>query len=347
MIKAGIMGSTGYVGSELTRILFHHPEVEVKVLTSKNYSNNDFNLIYQNFNKICELKCEDNNLEKVVNELDIVFLALPHGMTSKMLTDSVIQNVKVIDLSADFRLKSKEVYQKWYNVKHSNDLLLKKAVYGLPEWNRKQVITSKLIANPGCYPTCVLLCLLPLLKEGIIKENNIIVDAKSGVSGAGRTLALAMHYAECNESIKAYKVLSHQHTPEIEGQLSEIVGNDISITFTTHLIPMNRGILCTCYGKLQGAYDYETLKEIYEKHYRNEYFIRLTKKGIFPETKWVKGSNYCDIGFAIDKEKDSVIIIGAIDNLVKGAAGQAVQNMNLMFELDENIGLQSIPIFPI
>ena len=347
MIKAGIMGSTGYVGSELVRILYHHPEVEIKVLTSKSHSNKDFNSIYHNFSKICELKCEENNLEEVVNQLDIVFLSLPHGITSKILTESILKNVKVIDLSADFRLKSMEEYEKWYKEKHNNNILLKKAVYGLPEWKRKQISTSRFIANPGCYPTCALLCLSPLIKEGIIEEKNIIIDAKSGVSGAGRTLALTTHFAECNESVKAYNVLSHRHTPEIEGQLRELNENVISITFTPHLIPMNRGILSTCYGTLKKGYEYDDIKEIFEKYYHNEFFIRLTSKDIFPETKWVKGSNYCDIGFTIDENTDRIIIIGAIDNLIKGAAGQAVQNMNLMFNLEEDIGLKSIPMFPI
>jgi len=341
------MGSTGYVGSELIRILYNHPDVEIKIITSKNHNNQAFNSVYQNFNKICETKCEENDLEKIASQLDIVFLALPHGVTSKILTNSVIKDVKIIDLSADFRLKSVEIYEKWYKIKHYNTFLLDIAVYGLSEWKRKKIASSRLITNPGCYPTCALLCLLPLIKEGIIEEENIIIDAKSGVSGAGRTLALTTHYSECNESIKAYNVFSHRHTPEIEEQLSEFIGNEISITFTTHLVPMNRGILCTCYGNLKRAYDYEDLKKIYEKYYKNEFFIRLTKKGVFPETKWVKGSNYCDIGYSVDENTSRIIIIGAIDNLIKGAAGQAVQNMNLMFNLDENRGLKSIPMFPV
>jgi N-acetyl-gamma-glutamyl-phosphate reductase len=347
MIKAGIMGSTGYVGSELVRILYHHPEVEIKVLTSKNHVDQAFNSVYQNFNNICEITCEENELEKIVNQLDIVFLALPHGVTSRIVTNEILQDVKIIDLSADFRLKSVELYEKWYGSKHYNEFLLNRAVYGLSEWKRKQIASSRLITNPGCYPTCALLCLLPLIKDGIIEEENIIIDAKSGVSGAGRTLSLTTHFTECNESIKAYNVLSHPHTPEIEGQLSKLVENEISITFTTHLVPMNRGILCTCYGNLKRAYDYEELKKIYEKYYKNELFIRLTTKGVFPDTKWVKGSNYCDIGFSVDEKRSKIIIIGAIDNLIKGAAGQAVQNMNLMFNLEENVGLQSIPMFPI
>jgi len=346
-IKAGIIGATGYAGQELVRILYHHPEVEIKVLSSKNHNNQVYNSIYENFNKICELKCDETELETIANQLDIIFLALPHGVTSKLLTDSILKNVKVIDLSADFRLKSIDIYKEWYKIKHNNKDLLNEAIYGLSEWKRKQIIASRLIANPGCYPTCALLCLLPLIKEGVLEADNIIIDAKSGVSGAGRALNRATHFSACNESIKAYNVTSHRHMPEIEQQLSELYGNEISVTFTPHLLPMNRGILCTCYGNLKNSYNYYEIKLIYEKYYHNEFFIRLTKKGVFPETKWVKGSNYCDIGFTLHKKTGKIIIIGAIDNLIKGAAGQAVQNMNLMFNLEENTGLKSIPMFPV
>ena len=347
MIKAGIIGATGYAGQELVRILYHHPEVEIKVLSSKNHNNQDYNSIYENFNKICELKCDETELETIANQLDIIFFTLPHGITSKLLTDSILKNVKVIDLSADFRLKSVDIYKEWYKIKHNNKNILNKAVYGLSEWKRKQIIGSRLIANPGCYPTCALLCLLPLIKEGVLEVDNIIIDAKSGVSGTGRSLNRATHFSECNESIKAYNVTSHRHMPEIEQELSELYGNEISVTFTPHLLPMNRGILCTCYGNLKNSYNYDEIKLIYEKYYHNEFFIRLTKKGVFPETKWVKGSNYCDIGFTLHKKTGKIIVIGAIDNLIKGAAGQAVQNMNLMFNLEEKTGLKSIPIFPI
>lgn len=347
MIKAGIIGSTGYVGSELVRILYYHPEVEVKVITSKNHVHQLYDSIYHNFNTICELKCDDNNLETIVDKLDIVFFALPHGTSSKMITEKILDKIKIIDLSADFRLKSAELYEKWYGLKHDNTGLLKTAIYGLSEWKRKEIVNSRFVSNPGCYSTCALLCLLPLIKEGVIDEKNIIVDAKSGVSGAGRSLALATHFSECNESIKAYKVMSHRHTPEIENQLSEISGMELSISFTPHLIPMNRGILCTCYGNLKNGNSFDKIKDIYEKYYQDEYFIRLTKKGVFPETKWVKGSNYCDIGFIVDELTGKIIIIGVIDNLIKGAAGQAIQNMNLMFDLEENLGIKSIPMFPV
>ncbi|GAG93993.1 unnamed protein product, partial [marine sediment metagenome] len=242
---------------------------------------------------------------------------------------------------------SEEVYEEWYKIKHNNKDLFDQAVYGLSEWKRKEIKESRLVANPGCYPTCALLCLLPLIKEGILEADSIIIDAKSGVSGAGRSLNLTTHFSECNESIKAYSVNSHRHTPEIEQELSELYGNEISVTFTPHLIPMNRGILCTCYGNLKNSFSYDEIEQLYEKYYQNEFFIRLTKKGVFPETKWIKGSNYCDIGFTLNKSANKIIIIGAIDNLVKGAAGQAVQNMNLMFNLRENMGLKSIPMFPV
>ncbi|MFX1365313.1 MAG: N-acetyl-gamma-glutamyl-phosphate reductase [Promethearchaeota archaeon] len=347
MIRAGIIGATGYIGSELVRILYNHPEVELKLLTSKNHKNQSYNSVYSNFNKICEMICDEDDLNSAINQLDIIFLSLPHGVTSEILTDDILKNVKVIDLSADFRLKNVDEYELWYSIKHNNASLLNKAVYGLSEWKRDQIKSSKLVANPGCYPTCALLCLLPLIKEGILDERNIIIDAKSGVSGAGRSLNLGTHFSECNESTKAYKVLSHRHTPEIEQELGELKGNEISVIFTPHLLPMNRGILCTCYGILKKSYNYEDIKKIYEKNYSNEFFIRLMGKNEFPETKWVKGSNYCDIGFCLDEKANRIIIIGAIDNLVKGGAGQAVQNMNLMFNLKENIGLKSIPMFPI
>jgi N-acetyl-gamma-glutamyl-phosphate reductase len=212
MIKAGIMGSTGYVGSELVRMLYHHPKVEIKIITSKNHNGQVFNSVYQNFNTIYDMICEENDLTKIAKNLDIIFLALPHGVTSKILTNDILDDVKVIDLSADFRLQSRGLYEKWYDYTHVNESVLSKAVYGLSEWKREQIATSRLIANPGCYPTCALLSLLPLIKEEIIEEGSIIIDAKSGVSGAGRTLTLTTQYSECNESIKAYKVSSHQHT---------------------------------------------------------------------------------------------------------------------------------------
>ncbi|KKK41235.1 MAG: N-acetyl-gamma-glutamyl-phosphate reductase [Candidatus Lokiarchaeum sp. GC14_75] len=347
MIKVGIIGATGYSGSELVRILYHHPKVDIITLSSNSHNDQVYSSVFENFNKISEMKCEEEDLESLSEELDVVFLALPNGKAFELLTDSILKNVKVIDLSGDFRLKDVGVYEEWYKLKHLNESLIDKATYGLSEWKRSQIKNSSLISNPGCYPTCALLSLLPLIKENILEENSIIIDAKSGVSGAGRSLNLTTHFSECNESIKPYSVKSHRHTPEIEQELNEITGNGNSIIFTPHLLPMNRGILCTIYGTLKQQINYDEIKNIYEKYYKDEYFIRLTKENIFPETKWVKGSNYCDIGFTSDKRSNKIIIIGAIDNLIKGAAGQAVQNMNIMFNLKENMGLDSIPIFPI
>ncbi|MDD3014747.1 MAG: N-acetyl-gamma-glutamyl-phosphate reductase [Candidatus Gastranaerophilales bacterium] len=346
MIKAGIIGSTGYVGQELTRILLQHPDINLVQTTSHSYIGQNYDQIYENFREIYSGECQEENIEKIADELDVIFLALPHGIASKKITPKILEKTKIIDLGADFRLNSKETYENWYNTEHFSENLLKEAVYGLCELKRNKIKTANLIANPGCYTTCSILSLAPLLKSGIIKDDSIIIDAKSGVSGAGRALNLGVHYNECNESIKAYKLASHRHTPEIEQELSILANKDITITFTPHLVPMNRGILVTAYATLKEKIKYEEISSIYKKFYENEYFIRLTQKEIYPETRWVKGSNFCDIGFTVDERTNRLIVVGAIDNLIKGAAGQAVQNMNLIFGIDEKVGLTTIPIFP-
>ena len=316
MIKAAIVGSTGYAGEELTRILLHHPEVEISHVTSHSFSGKRYDSIYPSFaNKFNNL-CEEENIEKLAEDSDVIFIALPHG-----------------------------IYEEWYKTEHESPYLLEQSVYGLCEWKRNEIKNAKLIANPGCFTTCSILSLSPLVKENLIDLNSIIIDAKSGVTGAGRTLDIGTHYTECNESTKAYKVASHRHTPEIEQELIELAGQEFKLSFTPHLIPMQRGILSTCYANLKdSSVTYEQIKEVYKKYYGNEYFIRLTEKGIFPETKWVRNSNYCDIGFAIDKRTNKIVVVGAIDNLIKGAAGQAIQNMNIIFGIDEKIGLDNIPI---
>ena len=340
MLKVAVVGSTGYVGTELIRLLINNSEVDLKFITSETYEGSLYSSIYENYRDVFTKTCDNKDLEKIADEVDLIFMALPHGIVSKEINDSILKKAKVIDISADYRIKDKQVYEKWYNTKHGSPELLEEAVYGLCEKNRKDIKNARLVANPGCYPTCSILSLMPLLKENIIEKNNIIIDVKSGVTGAGRGLNLATHYTECNESIKAYSIGSHRHTPEIEEQLGTLVN------FTPHLIPMNRGILATCYGNLKEDLDYDDIKKIYEKYYKDEYFIRLTKEGIFPETKWVKGSNFCDIGFKVDKRTNKIIVVGAIDNMIKGAAGQAVQNMNIMFDLGENTGLKDVSIFP-
>lgn len=346
MIKAGIIGATGYAGSELVRILMQHPEVEIRTMTAHSYVGKQYDEVYESYREINEMVCEDLDIEKMAEECDVIFMALPHGVASKVITEDILNKTKVIDFGADFRLSDADVYEKWYGVKHFGRDTLEKAVYGLCEANREEIKKKSLIANPGCYTTCSILSLRPLLLDGLIDEDSIIIDAKSGVTGAGRGLSLPTMYDECNESVKAYKIASHRHTPEIEEQLSKAAKKEITLNFTPHLIPMNRGILATCYTKLKSPMTYDEVKAVYEKYYKNEYFIRLTKKGVFPETRWVKGSNFLDIGFTIDERTGRIIVIGAIDNLVKGAAGQAVQNMNLLFGLNEKCGLTFAPIFP-
>lgn len=346
MIKVGIVGATGYAGNELVRILMQHPHAEIKTLTSQSYIGKPFNEVYENYRDINNMICEESDLEKMAEECDVVFIALPHGVAAKQVNEKILSKTKIIDLGADFRLKNPDIYEEWYNVEHTGREILKEAVYGLCEVNRDKIKSARVVANPGCYTTCSILSLLPAVKSGIIDVSSIIIDAKSGVTGAGRGLSLDTLFDECNESIKAYKIASHRHTPEIEEQLGYGCDKDIKLIFTPHLVPMNRGILATCYGNLAKDVTYEDVKKIYEDFYKDEYFVRLTKKGVFPQTRWVKGSNFVDIGFEIDKRTNRLIVIGAIDNLQKGAAGQAVQNMNILFGLDEKTGLCAPPIFP-
>ena len=346
-IKAGIIGATGYAGQELFRILYSHPHVEVTKVNSVSYTGKKYSDIYQNLNGLTELECTNDDMEKMADEVDVIFLALPHGIASKSVTENILNKCKVIDLGADFRLKNKDIYEKWYNVEHFGENLLNEAVYGLCEIYADKIKNARLVANPGCYTTCSILSLYPLVKENLINTDTIVIDAKSGVTGAGRKPDIITSYCECNESVKAYKIASHRHTPEIEQELSIAANKNINLVFTPHLIPMNRGILATCYAKLNVEADYETLKFTYLKHYQNKKFVRILKEGMFPETKNVKSSEYIDIGFTIDKRTNSVIVIGAIDNLVKGAAGQAVQNMNLMFGFKEDTALCQAPVYAI
>ena len=346
MIKVGIVGATGYVGSELMRILMSHHAVTLHTITSQTYAGQAYGDVFENFRHE-NLLCEEENLEAMANQCDVIFLALPHGVASGKINASLLSRCRIIDLGADYRLKQPTVYEEWYNTSHQSPDLLPEAVYGLCEINREAIRDTRLLANPGCYTTCSILSLYPLLKEGLIEPDSIIIDAKSGVSGAGRGVNLGVHFCETNESIKAYKIASHRHTPEIEEQLSYAAGQDIRVTFTPHLVPMNRGILATCYAKPKARLTEPDIKAAFIKYYGHEHFIRLTKPGIFPETKWVKGSNFMDIGFMLDTRTNRLIVVGALDNLVKGAAGQAVQNMNIMFGLDEKAGLDQIPVFPV
>ncbi|MGL5677832.1 MAG: N-acetyl-gamma-glutamyl-phosphate reductase [Cellulosilyticaceae bacterium] len=343
MKKVSILGSTGYVGEELVRLLYRHPEVELTQLSSHSYSQKTYSSVYPHFNGAIDAQCIDDDMEQI--DADILFIALPHGIASKVITKELLKKTKVIDLGADFRI-SADAYDEWYKVAHHGKELLETAVYGLSEWNRSFIAEADLIANPGCYVTCSLLSLLPLVKEGIIDTSSIIIDAKSGVTGAGRGLNLGTHYTECNESIKAYGIGSHRHTPEIEEHLKALAGKDVTLTFTPHLVPMNRGILTTIYGNLSQGVDGAKIQEVYDKYYKDEKFIRILGDQMIAETRWVKGSNYCDISFTVDSRTNRLVIVSSIDNMMKGAASQAVQNMNIMMGWQEDLGIDMLPIFP-
>lgn len=346
MIKVGIIGATGYAGGELVRLLMNHKEAEIKWYGSRSYIDKKYYEVYQNFFQIVDDVCMDDHMEALAEEVDVIFTATPQGFCTSLLTEEILNKVKVIDLSADFRIKDVDVYEKWYGIRHKAPQFIEEAVYGLCEINREQVKDARLIANPGCYPTCSTLSVYPLAKEGIIDMNTLIIDAKSGTSGAGRGAKVDNLYCEVNENIKAYGVAGHRHTPEIEEQLSYASGEQVLLNFTPHLVPMNRGILITAYASLKKDVTYEEVKAIYDRYYEKEKFVRVLDQDVCPQTKWVEGSNYVDVNFKIDPRTGRIIMMGAMDNLVKGAAGQAVQNMNLMFGLKESEGLEMVPIFP-
>ena len=346
MIKAGIIGSTGYAGQELVRLLMQHPDVEIVWYGSRSYIDQQYADVFQNMFQIVDAKCMDDNMDALADAADVIFTATPQGLCASLVNEDVLNKVKIIDLSADFRIKDVKVYEKWYGIKHKSPSYIKEAVYGLCEINREDIKGARLIANPGCYTTCSILTCYPLVKEGLIDPNTIIVDAKSGTSGAGRGAKTANLFCEVNENIKAYGVATHRHTPEIEEQLGYAAGYPITINFTPHLVPMNRGILATAYASLKEGVTEEQIRAAYVKYYANEKFVRVLKPGVCPETRWVEGSNYVDVNFKVDLRTHRVIMMGAIDNLVKGAAGQAVQNMNLAFGLDESTGLNLVPMFP-
>ena len=346
MIKVGIIGATGYAGNELVRLLLGHKEVEIKWLGSRSYVDKKYSAVYHNMFKLVDDVCMDDNIEALADEVDVIFTATPQGFCASFLNEEILSKVKIIDLSADYRLKDISIYEEWYKLEHKSPQFIEEAVYGLCELNREQIKGKRLVANPGCFTTCSILSIYPAIKEGLIDGNSIIIDAKSGTSGAGRGAKVDNLFCEVNENMKAYGVLTHRHTPEIEEQLSYAAGEDIKIIFTPHLVPMNRGILVTAYANLKKDVTYEDVKAVYEKYYGKETFIRLLDENDCPETRWVEGSNYVDINFKVDKRTNRLIFMGALDNLVKGAAGQAVQNMNLMFGLPENMGLLQVPMFP-
>ena len=323
MIKVGIIGATGYAGGELVRLLLGHKEAEIVWYGSRSYVDQSYASIYQNMFQLVDAKCMDDNMEALADQADIIFTATPQGLCASLISEDILSKTKIVDLSADFRLKNVKIYEEWYKIGHKAPQYIDEAVYGLCEINREKVKGARLVANPGCYPTCSTLSIYPLLKENLIDPSSIIIDAKSGTS-----------------------VANHRHTPEIEEQLSYAAGTPVLLNFTPHLVPMNRGILITAYASLKKEVSYEEVKAAYDKYYENERFVRVLPKDVCPQTKWVEGSNFVDVNFRIDPRTKRIIMMGAMDNLVKGAAGQAVQNMNLLFGLDEAEGLRMAPMFP-
>ena len=346
MIKVGIIGATGYAGGELVRILMGHKDAEIKWYGSRSYVDQKYADVYRNMFQIVDAKCMDDNMEELADQVDVIFTATPQGLCASLVNEEILSKTKIIDLSADFRLKDVNVYEEWYKIEHKAPQYIDEAVYGLCEINRDLVKSARIVANPGCYTTCSILTAYPLAKEGLIDMSTLIIDAKSGTSGAGRGAKLPNLYCEVNENIKAYGVATHRHTPEIEEQLGYASGEKVVLNFTPHLVPMNRGILATEYATLKKKVTYEEVKAVYDQYYAKEKFVRVLDRDVCPETKWVEGSNYVDIGFKIDTRTNRIIMMGAIDTLVKGAARQAVQNMNHLFGLPEDEGLELVPMFP-
>lgn len=346
MIKAGIIGATGYAGGELVRILANHRDVEIKWLGSRSNTDRKYYEVYRNMFQIVDDVCKDDNIEELAGQVDVIFTATPQGYLASVLNEKLLAKARFIDLSADYRIKDVSVYEEWYKMEHKSPELIPKAVYGLCELNREKIKETRLLANPGCYTTCSILTVYPLVKEGLIDPDTLIIDAKSGTSGAGRGVKADNLFCEVNENIRAYGVLAHRHTPEIEEQLSCACGKDVKLIFTPHLVPMNRGILVTAYADLSREASYEEVRAAYDKYYAGETFVRVLDRDVCPETKWVEGSNYVDVNFKVDSRTNRVVMMGALDNIVKGAAGQAVQNMNLMFGFPETAGLQLVPMFP-
>ncbi len=337
-IKVGIIGATGYAGVELVRLLALHPSVELSALSSVSYEGKKLSEVYPNLKNICD---ETLQSEDIVDKCDVIFTSLPHGLSEKFASKCLAKGVKMIDLGADFRLDSAEEYTKWYGKKYEDEALHTKSVYCIPELHRANYIGHPIIGNPGCYPTSIALGLAPAI--GLAMDNTIVIDSKSGVTGAGRGLADNTHYPNCNEAFAPYKVASHRHTPEIEQTLSKLVGKKVNVTFVPHLLPVNRGIVSTIYFNVNKPVTAKQLHEMYVDFYKDEKFVRVLELGEVANLRNVKYSNYCDISLHFDEHTNRAIVVSTIDNMVKGAAGQAIQNMNIMFGLEETCGLEYIP----
>jgi N-acetyl-gamma-glutamyl-phosphate reductase len=343
--RVGIVGATGYTGVELLRLLLHHPEVEVTALTSQKYAETPIDQAFPSLAKHLQLKCEELSIDQVSKKADFIFTAVPHKTAMETVPLFYQKGKRVVDLSADFRFKDPAVYERWYQ-KHTSEDLLPESVYGLPELHREEIKRAKIVGNPGCYPTGALIGLIPLIKAGMIFHENIVIDSKSGVSGAGRDVVLGSLFCEVNEGVKAYNIFKHRHLPEIEQELSQLAKKKISVTFVPHLIPMDRGILTTLYVLFSKKVKTEDVLKAFQEDYGNEPFVRIYPKGKVPNTKDVRGSNFCDIGIAVNESDGRGVIVTAIDNLVKGASGEAVQNMNIMLGFPETMGLDVVPLFP-
>src|SRR5574337_73830 len=345
-IRVAVVGASGYTGVELLRLLINHPAAEIAAVTSESHADSPIDEVFPGLFGILNLTCRKFDAREVAKRADVVFLALPHKAAMTAAVELLPLGRKIIDLSADFRFRDPAVYRQWYGVDHVAPELLKEAVYALPELYRQQLVVARLAAAPGCYPTAALLGLLPLIKREIIDPDSLVIDAISGASGAGRKPDLPLHFAELHGNCKAYKIAGHRHTPEIEQELSRCIGREILVTFTPHLVGTVRGILATLTATLATSNDAEQLRALYHEWYQTEPFVRILPEGRLPETKQVRGSNFCDIGLAVDARTRRVIVVSAIDNLVKGASGQAIQAMNVMMGLDERTGLQLAPLFP-
>lgn len=345
MIRAGIVGASGYTGGELARILSLHPEVEITVATSRNYAGKRLSQVYPHLAGIADIVCENVQIADLVARADLFFTAVPHQTAMNIVPAFLEAGKKVIDLSADFRIDDPVVYEAWYQP-HTAQKYLAEAVYGLPEINRDKIAGARLVANPGCYPTSIILPLAPLLKNGLLDTETLVADSKSGTSGAGRSALVGSLFCEVSDGFRAYKVGEHRHTPEIEQELAKLAGSQLTISFTPHLLPVSRGILSTIYGKLTREIDQQELYDLYLSFYADEKFVRICRTGAFPATQYVRGSNYCDIGCKVDTRTGRVVLVSVIDNLVKGAAGQAVQNMNIVCDFEETLGLATVPLFP-
>lgn len=346
MIKVAIIGASGYTGAELARILCNHPEVVITAATSRQYAGQPLSNVFPNLRGRVDILCEDLPVEALSDKADLFFTAVPHKTAMDLVPVLLAAGKKVVDLSADFRLRDVAVYEQWYQP-HSSSQLLQEAVYGLPELYRQDIAGSRLVANPGCYPTSIILGLAPLLKAGAVQTNSIIADSKSGTSGAGRTAATGSLFCEVHDGFRPYKVgRTHRHTPEIEQELSELAGLEVKVTFTPHLLPIARGILSTVYATLTPGFNRQDIDKLYQTQYSKEPFVRLLGEDVFPATQFVRGSNFCDISHKIDPATNRIIIMSTIDNIVKGASGQAVQNMNIMCGFAETTGLDIVPLFP-